>query len=192
VVVALLVVSVASLGSAIAVASSRSGKGNSPQSGALSLRAGTPVASSDVNSDYAAALESTGATAQLALLGEEGDHSYYRASTVDGRTCFAIGDGTHLLNSGCVYSSDQMPTALLDSARVTMSPQGDVLHLVGDEGIAADQVATVAIERSDGSFVTTPVIENVYRFADAAILSDAVAIVALDKSGAVLERKSLL
>jgi hypothetical protein len=137
------------------------------------------------------ALEATGATDQLSLLGKSGDHSYYRASTTDGRTCFAIGDGAHLRDLGCLHSDEEMPTALLDANRVAVTRDDPVLHLFGDEGIAADEVSAVGLERSDGSLVTTRVVDNVYRFADAAIPSDAVAIVALDKSSAVLERKRL-
>ena len=193
-VVAIVVLGLAGLGSAIALASSKSGKAKSSQAIAFTLRSGVPVAPAEISGDYRDDLASTGAAAtQLALLGQQGDHSYYRGSTADGRTCFAIGDSSHLhlLETGCLHSDQAMPTALLDTARVTMSTDDYVLHLTGDEGIAADQVSTVAIERSDGSLVTTPVFDNVYRFADSAIPSDAVAIEALDRSGVVLQRKTL-
>jgi len=194
-VAALVVVAFAILGSAIALASSKSGRAKSQRaansSSAFSLPSGTPVSPALISDEDKRALESTGATDHLSLLGKSGDHSYYRASTIDGHTCFAIGDGNHLLDLGCLHSEEEMPTALLDTARVALTRDHPVLHLIGDEGIAADQVSTVGIERSDGSLVTTPVADNVYRFADDAVPSDAVAIVAFDNSNAVIVRKTL-
>jgi hypothetical protein len=194
VVAALVVVGLAILGSAIAVASSKPARAKSHRAtdaaSSFSLRAGTPVSPALITDQYKQALEATGATDQLSLLGRSGDHSYYRASTSDGHTCFAIGDRTHLVDLGCLHSDEEMPTALLDTARVAVTREQPV-HLIGDEGIAADQVSAVGIERSDGSLVTTPVADNVYRFADDAIPTDAVAIVALDRSNAVIVRKTL-
>ena len=195
VVATLVVVGFAILGSAIAVASSQPGRAKSHRAAnavnAFSLRSGTPVSPALISDQYKRALEATGATDQLSLLGKSGDHSYYRASTTDGHTCFAIGDGNHLVDLGCLHSDEEMPTALLDTARVAVTRDHPVLHLIGDEGIAADQVSGVGIERSDGSLVTTPVADNVYRFADDAIPGDAVAIVALDRLNALIVRKTL-
>ena len=195
VVAALTVGAFAGLGSAIAVASpwSESAKSQRGANGvsSFSLRSGTPLSPALISDQYKRALQSAGATDELSLLGKSGDHDYYRASRSDGRTCFAIGDGNHLLDLGCLHSDEAMPTALLDTARVAVTREHPTLHLIGDEGIAADQVSTVGIERSDGSLVTTPVADNVYRFADGAVPSDAVAIVALDGSNAVIVRKTL-
>jgi hypothetical protein len=195
IVATLTVLAFAIVGSAIAMASSQSGSARA-QRGAnaadsFSLRSGTPVSPALISDQYKRALESTGATDRLSLLGKSGDHLYYRASTADGHTCFAIGDSNHLLDLGCLHSDEEMPTALLDTASVAVTRDHPVVHLIGDEGIAADQVSTVGIEASDGSLITTPVADNVYRFADDAIPIDAVAIMAFDKSNAVIVRKTL-
>src|ERR1044072_807254 len=105
VVAAVVVVACAVLGSAIAVASSRSGNANSQRNAdSFSLRSGTPVSPALITNQYKRALEATGATDQLSLLGRSGDHSYYRASTTEGHTCFAIGNDSHLLHLGCPHS----------------------------------------------------------------------------------------
>ena len=73
-----------------------------------------------------------------------------------------------------------------------IAPSGRaVFRLEAVEGIAADQVSAVGVERKDGSLVTVAVADNSYRFARDAIPSDPVAIVALDESGAVVQRKTV-
>jgi hypothetical protein len=178
----------AAAGSTIAVASSGSG---APSTG-FTIRQGTPVPSQLITDRERTALTASGATDQLYLLGQKGDHAYYRALGADGQACYALGNDTAFLEVGCLHSDSEMPTPLFDISRVVVGPSsGSVLRLDSVEGIAADQVSTVAIERADGSLVTAPVSENSYRFADDAIPSDSVAIEALGANGAVLQRKSL-
>ena len=93
---------------------------------------------------------------------------------------------------GCLKLGEEMPTALMDMSVVAIAPSAPSSpRLVAVEGIAADQVAAVGIEGKDGSLVTVRVPGNSYRFAPDAIPSDPVAIVALDESGAVIQRKTL-
>ena len=155
---------------AMALASANSGKhGSSPAaSQAFSLRPGTPVTAGELSDAYQGALSGAGVNDQLDLLGTNGDHSYYRGVGSAGQTCFVIGNTLAPALVACLHSEEAMPTALFDANRVTMA--SDMApQLVADEGIAADQVATVGIERRDGSLVTTPVTDNVYRFSDDAI-----------------------
>ena len=133
----------------------------------------------------------SGATDQLYPLGRNGDHAYYRAGGADGGTCYAVGNDSVLLEVGCLKLGEEMPTALIDMSVVAIAPSAPSSpRLVAVEGIAADQVSSVGIEREDGSLVTVRP-GNSYRFAPDAIPSDPVAIVALDESGAVIQRKTL-
>ena len=138
------------------------------------------------------ALTVSGATDQLYLLGQSGDHGYYRAVGADGHACYALGSDAALLSLACLHSGPEMPTALMDMSLFAINrSDGSMPRLVAVEGIAADQVSAVGIERKDGSLVTVSVADNSYRFARDAIPSDAVAIVALDGSDAVVERKTV-
>jgi hypothetical protein len=185
---ALVVIGMAAAGLAFAVASSRSDSSTTP----FTVGQGVRVPSELMTDQQRKALAVSGATDQLYLLGKNGDHSYYRAVGAQGGTCYAVGNDSALLEVGCLKLGEEMPTALMEMSVVAIAPSAPSSpRLVAVEGIAADQVATVGIERKDGSLVTVRVAGNSYRFAPDAIPSDPVAIVALDESGAVIQRKTL-
>jgi hypothetical protein len=185
---AALALSGAAAGSAIAVASST----NATQDALFTVGQGVRVPSQLISDQEQTALSASGATDQLYLLGRRGDHSYYRAVGADGRPCYAVGSDAVLFAIACLHSDTEMPTALFDMGQGVLSPaEGALPRVVSVEGIAADQVAAVGIQRSDGTMVTTPVADNCYRFAPDAIRSDAAAIVALDASGGVIDRSRL-
>jgi hypothetical protein len=186
---ALVVIGMAAAGLAFAVTSSRSDSSST----LFTVGQGVRISAQGITDQERTALTVSGATDQLYLLGQHGDHRYYRAVGADGHTCYALGSDAALLSLACLHSGPEMPTALIDmSCCGVIAPSGRaVFRLEAVEGIAADQVLAVGIERKDGSLVTTPVAANSYRFAPDAIPSDAVAIVALDSSGAVVKRESV-
>jgi hypothetical protein len=192
-----IVVATAASGTAIAIASSQAGKANGTRSRSdgtsFTLRQqGAPVAAHLISAQDRRTLSVTGATDQLYLLEQNGGHSYYRAVGLDGKTCYAVGDGSQIVRAACLHVDAQMPTALFDASSAVVYPNNPAAaHLVSVEGIAADQVSAVGIERSDGTRITTPVVGNTYHFPESSIPRDAEAIVALDSSGTVLAKKSL-
>lgn len=186
---ALVVIGMAAAGLAFAVASSRSDSSTTP----FTVRQGVRVPSQLMTDQQRKALTVSGATDQLYLLGQNGDHGYYRAVGAEGHTCYALGSDAALLSLACLHSGPEMPTALIDMSCCGVIAQSGraVFRLEAVEGIAADQVSAVGVERKDGSLVTVAVAHNSYRFAPDAIPSDPVAIVALDESGAVIQRKTV-
>jgi hypothetical protein len=186
---ALVLIAMAAAGSAFAVASSR----NDSSSTLFTVGQGVRISAQVITDQERTALTASGATDQLYLLGQHGDHGYYRAVGADGHTCYALGRDAALLSLACLHSGPEMPTALIDmSCCGVLTPSGRaVFRLEAVEGIAADQVSAVGVERKDGSCVTVAVSDNSYRFAPDAIPSDPVAIVAIDESGAVIQRKTL-
>lgn len=181
----------AAIGSAVAVASSRT-HASGASSPEFTVGRGTLVSPQLISSRAQSALSASGATGQLYLLGKQGDHAYYRDAQSDGNACYAVGSGTDITSVACLYSDQEMPAALIDMSTVVVRrSDAPNLHLESVEGIAADQVSAVGVERADGSIVTTPVSGNAYRFEPGAIPSDAVAIVALDETGKVLQTKEV-
>lgn len=185
---ALVVIGMAAAALTFAVASPRSDSSTT----LFTVGQGVQVPSQLMTDQQRRTLTASGATDQLYLLGQHRDHAYYRAVGADGRPCYAVGSDAVLFAMACLYSDREMATALFDMSVVTIDPSAPSSpRLVAVEGIAADQVAAVGIERRDGSLVTVRVAGNSYRFAPDAIPSDPVAIVALDESGAVIQRKTL-
>jgi hypothetical protein len=185
-----IIVALAALGT-VAVASSRS-HADSANALQYTVSHGTPVSASTMSQRAETALAASGATGQLYELGTRGDHAYYRGTQSDGSPCYAAGGGSDVATVACLYSNEEMPSALVDMSTVVIRrSDAPKMHLDSVEGIAADQVAAVGIERADGALVTTPVSGNSYRFDAEAIPADAVAIVALDASGKILQRKTV-
>lgn len=190
-ILAAAIVALVALGSAVAVASSRS-HASSASTPPFTVGQGTLVSPQVISSRAESVLAASGATGPLYLLGKQGDHSYYRDAQANGSVCYALGSGTDILSVACLYSDQVMPSALVDMSTVELRPSdAPKIHLRSVEGIASDQVSAVGIEREDGSLVTTAVSGNSYRLEPDAIPTDAVAIVALDASGKVLQRKSV-
>jgi hypothetical protein len=155
---------------------------------------GIPVAVSDFMAISQDRLHGLGAS-KIALLGARGDRAYLKIQRDSGETCYAAsraGAGRELLDVSCLEGDAEMPTPLIDMSGVAVDPStGVVVRLAQVEGVAADEVAKVGIEAGGSLVTTTPVANNVYRFAKAALPSQADAIVALSKSGNVLWRKAI-
>jgi hypothetical protein len=173
--------------SAVAVAT-----GTSEAKTSFTLNAGRPVGTQLLSEQDRQFLDVSGATEQIYLIGRSGERSYFRIVGSGGGPCYGVGSGSNsvgFVSIGCLHSDEAMPTALVDMSGVVMDPLDGSVRLERVEGIASDQAQEVGLERPDGSRVVLPIADNVYRFAPEAIPTDTVAIVALDESGAVIERK---
>lgn len=140
-------------------------------------------------------LESVGAVGELRLLAERGDHAYYRMAGLNGQPCFAMGPARprSIGTAQCLKSADAMPSAVVDMSEVVLDPSTRaIVRFERIEGIAADGVASIALEDGGVMVATAPVVKNTYRLDHAQVPPTAPdAIVALDGDGAVLWRGSV-
>ena len=147
-------------------------------------------------------LRRLGAT-RIREIAERGGRSYYVVDKADGGRCFAVGYAASSDRLGQI-SCPQSPAfpspsrPILDLAVYHGAP-GTTLPLEGSpcclwrlEGFAADGVASVGVETSDGRVVaTTDVVDNVYLRTDDLPSEPVRAIVAFDSGGARLYTECL-
>lgn len=176
--------------SAVAVAAGSQRADGEP----YSVATGTPVPLDQLAMLARNVLAYAGGARTVAILDTRGDRTFYRIAAANGDTCYAMGDAGFPRQLGLVgcLDGDKLTTPLIDMSTIVIDPSsGSVVRVARVEGVAADQVARVAIEVNGMRAAETLPTRNVYGFNEDSIPPGATAIVALDSSGAVLWRKPL-
>lgn len=127
----------------------------------------------------------------IQLIYSTAGQSYYRIANASGPDCFGIGPEIRKPSTlGQVVCQREFPSRRFPIIDMTVaSPDGTILR---SEGFAADGVARVRIEATDGSILEeVPVQQNVYRFAVTDGLARASKIIAVTKDGEVVSSSAL-
>lgn len=176
--------------SAVAVAAGSQRAAREP----YSVAAGTPVPLDQFAALARDVFAYAGGVRTVAILDTRGDRTFYRIAAASGDTCYAMGNAglpRQLGLVGCL-DGDNLTTPLIDMSTIVVEPSsGSVVRVARVEGVAADQVARVAVEVSGVLATETLPTNNVYSFNEGSIPAGATAIVALDSSGTTLWRKPL-
>lgn len=184
-------------GASIALAASAVALAETMRTSAIepyTVTGGTPVRAAELGALAHDVLAHTGGVRAVSILGTRGDHAYYRIATSRGDACFAMGQTIVPRQFGILgcLAGERITLPLIDMSTIVVDPRtGSVVRVARVEGIAADQVARVAIEANGVVAAEMAASDNVYRFDESSIPSGADAVLALDSAGAVLWRKPL-
>jgi hypothetical protein len=170
---------------ATAIGSGSHERGSTASSFTVSAK-GTPVA----RSGNAMRQHSGGPTnSAVSLLGIREGRAFYRVGD-SSQSCYAVGPATSIGDLGATICWDR-GLAVMDFSVVEPSPQTGEVRLVRAEGIAADQVASVAVTDAGGGVLARgPVARNIYSIENVPRRPIA-RLIALDASGRTIFSKSL-
>jgi hypothetical protein len=166
---------------------------------ATSSSAGRSISANEFTADALSALASTGGTEKIVAIAERSGVGFYEIEALkEGDSCYASGavastrDFAHI---ECGREPEGPRESLIDMSTIRLDPADPQrsIRFVAVQGIAADGVASVGVEGSDGSVSRTPVVDNVYVMDEGAIKDvPPAAIVAFDPAGTVVERRAFL
>jgi hypothetical protein len=125
------------------------------------------------------------------LLDTRGKHRFFQVTHDNGHDCYAVGNADELVWPigilTCNLSAPYFPAPtvpLLDLSLSGADRQGEAIHFIRVEGIAADGISAVLALDATGKVVQTiPVVRNLY---SANVPAAAVTIQAVDSAGNVL------
>jgi hypothetical protein len=129
---------------------------------------GTPIDLSGISAQDKHALDSTGVDGNPRLLRVIHGRAFYRFSGKAGEDCYATGSSAQApAQFGTVACPKGFPTEqpILDQSFFKFYPSG-VVKPLALQGFAADRVARVAVVDAGGIAYSTPVVNNVYFFAE--------------------------
>jgi len=156
------------------------------------VSAGTVISRDSLSLQDRALLDYLAATGTITRVGSSGDVTFYTVDTADGGRCYGFMTAGEGLDLGCSHGSSKLEQPLVDMSTVEMNPSSGSFRLRALQGIAADGVAAVGIVDENGDVHTTPVSENVYRWAGRDLPAGRPrALLALDTSGHALFTVSL-
>jgi hypothetical protein len=128
-------------------------------------------------------------SAAVALLGIREGRAFYRVGD-SSQSCYAVGPARSIGDLSATICWDH-GLALMDFSVVDVSPETGEVRLFRSEGIAADQVSSVAVTDPDGNVVArVPVVKNIYAIANVPTRPIG-SLVAVDASGRTVFSKSL-
>jgi hypothetical protein len=189
----LLVAAIGATTAAVAGATVAVAGGSGAPPARPTVGAGTPVARDSLGPNDQAMLARIGATGPVTRIGALNGTAFYEIRGGDGGECFAFGSETEGgLSGGCLGGSGQLTQPIIDMSIIALNPADGTFHFRTIQGIAADGVSAVGVLGADGTVHKTPVVDNVYRMADAAVPTGPItAFVALDASGATIFTRPL-
>lgn len=154
--------------------------------------AGTPVSLTAADEKMLARFKAAGADlTAVTRLGVRGARVIYEVANTAGSNCYAAGNaqptGETLGQVECVPGFPSAENPIVDFTVVDGGiPSAPAVHVYRAEGVAADEVAAVGFQTSDGRLVgVTPVVHNLYE-STAPPVDVVTKLVALDANNSII------